>query len=224
MPNWFPSEWDLSMEFGLERFDIVVVVCVDAVLKGSKSPTWCCWFALTCACTLVWVDDCAVDVDSGRGFGLRAGLFNFFSGLLIALRTLALTLRGLLCSGASFCTGVDLAPAAVTLALTLRGLLCNGGSICTGVDLAAAVLFMVTVIDSVAAVANVTTVNTELRHRNDRFQRLTLLSNIWSYQYLFLPLHLGSWCLKLASCCYDFWSSQEAIRINTSYWVIHIII
>jgi hypothetical protein len=52
-----------------------------------------------------------VDVDSGRGVGLRPGRFDFFSGLLAAL-----TLRALLCLG-SFCTGVGLAAAAAFMVM-----------------------------------------------------------------------------------------------------------
>ena len=93
-----------------------------------------------------------MDADSsGRGFGLRPGVFDFFSGLLVAL-----TLRALLCLGGTFSAGFGLAAAAVTLALTLRGLLCNGGSFCTVVGLAAAAAFMVIVIDLCPLVSNVT--------------------------------------------------------------------
>lgn len=37
-----------------------------------------------------------MDVDSGRRFGLRAGLFDLIPGLLLVALTLALILRGLL--------------------------------------------------------------------------------------------------------------------------------
>jgi hypothetical protein len=53
-----------------------------------------------------------VDVDSGRGVGLRPGRFDFFSGLLAAL-----TLRALLCLGGSFRTGVAAAAAFMVMGI-----------------------------------------------------------------------------------------------------------